>query len=96
MTALSGDARERLAAALSDGHAAYYADPRMVDLKQCQIDALLPVVADLVAEELRAAADAYESDDEQPYINHLAEVVYRPGDCLSSIWLRARAAELTS
>lgn len=56
--------------------------------------ALLPVVRELQAEELEAAAAAYESDGEQPYINHLADTVYRPGDCLSSIWLRARAAAL--
>lgn len=58
--------------------------------------ALLPLVAqartEAAAEALEQAARAYESDAEQPHINHLADTVYRPGDCLSSIWLRARAA----
>jgi hypothetical protein len=52
---------------------------------------LLPVVRRAQAEALRGAADAYESEAEQPAINRLAGEVYRPGDCLSSLWLRARA-----
>jgi inorganic triphosphatase YgiF len=52
---------------------------------------LLPVIHRAEARALREAAAAYESDAEQPAINRLAGEVYRPGDCLSSLWLRARA-----
>lgn len=93
--------RDRLAAAMPHRGWCWRdlgTDCNCLPARERDADALLHAIRELQAEAaadaLEQAADAYESDDEQPHINRMAREVYRPGDNLSSLWLRDRAAAL--